>query len=200
MQRMQTQTLVLKKIDLTLYPERTYQAFDAGNTTWWQFDPRVDWLIDYLKQHRSKKVLIIASQAETALALEEALRVREGIRATVFHENMSIVERDKAGAYFAQEEGGAQALICSEIGSEGRNFQFASDLVMFDLPLNPDVLEQRIGRLDRIGQKKDINIHLPYFQATSQATLMAWYHQGLDAFEQTCPTGQALYQSMKPLC
>lgn len=38
-----------------------------------------------------------------------------------------------------------------EIGSEGRNFQFASNLVMFDLPFNPDLLEQRIGRLDRIG-------------------------------------------------
>lgn len=98
-------------------------------------------------------MLIIASGADTALSLEEALRTREGIQATVFHEGMSIIERDKAGAYFAQEEGGAQALICSEIGSEGRNFQFASHLVLFDLPLNPDLLEQRIGRLDRIGQR-----------------------------------------------
>ena len=56
------------------------------------------------------------------------------------------LERDKAAAYFAQEEGGAQVLICSEIGSEGRNFQFANQLVMFDLPFNPDLLEQRIGR------------------------------------------------------
>lgn len=80
------------------------------------------------------------------MQLEQALREREGIRATVFHEGMSIIERDKAAAYFAQEEGGAQVLICSEIGSEGRNFQFANQLVMFDLPFNPDLLEQRIGR------------------------------------------------------
>ncbi len=106
---------------------------------------------------------------------------------------MSIIERDKAGAYFAQEEGGAQALICSEIGSEGRNFQFASHLVLFDLPLNPDLLEQRIGRLDRIGQQNDIQIHLPYLQDTAQERLMNWYHQGLNSFELTCPSGHILY-------
>ncbi|MFT5789020.1 MAG: ATP-dependent helicase HepA, partial [Shewanella sp.] len=146
-----------------------------------------------LKTNRSKKVLIIASQAETALSLEEALRTREGIQATVFHEGMSIIERDKAGAYFAQETGGAQALICSEIGSEGRNFQFASNLVLFDLPLNPDLLEQRIGRLDRIGQKNDVEIHLPYLAGTAQERLMQWYHQGLNAFECTCPSGHILF-------
>ncbi|GGP47741.1 RNA polymerase-associated protein RapA [Shewanella algicola] len=176
-----------------LSPEKLYQAFENDSASWWKFDPRVDWLIDFLKNHRSKKVLIIASQAETALSLEEALRTREGIQATVFHEGMSIIERDKAGAYFAQEEGGAQALICSEIGSEGRNFQFASHLVLFDLPLNPDLLEQRIGRLDRIGQINDIQIHLPYLSDTAQERLMRWYHEGLNAFELTCPSGHVLF-------
>ena len=182
------------KVKKALSPEKIYQEFDSENSEWWKFDPRVDWLIEFLKSHRSQKVLIIASQAETALSLEEALRLREGIQTTVFHEGMSIIERDKAGAYFAQEEGGAQALICSEIGSEGRNFQFASHLVLFDLPLNPDLLEQRIGRLDRIGQQNDVNIHLPYFKETAQESLMNWYHQGLNAFELTCPSGHILYK------
>lgn len=84
---------------------------------------------------------------------------------------------------------GAQVLLCSEIGSEGRNFQFASNLVMFDLPFNPDLLEQRIGRLDRIGQAHDIQIHVPYLEKTAQSVLVRWYHEGLDAFEHTCPTG-----------
>lgn len=181
------------KVKQALSPEKLYQAFESDSASWWKFDPRVDWLIDFLKSHRSKKVLIIASQAETALSLEEALRTREGIQATVFHEGMSIIERDKAGAYFAQETGGAQALICSEIGSEGRNFQFASHLVLFDLPLNPDLLEQRIGRLDRIGQANDVEIHLPYLEQTAQENLMNWYHKGLNAFEQTCPTGHILF-------
>ncbi|GIU43182.1 RNA polymerase-associated protein RapA [Shewanella algidipiscicola] len=181
------------KVKQALSPEKMYQAFESDSASWWKFDPRVDWLIDFLKSHRSKKVLIIASQAETALSLEEALRTREGIQATVFHEGMSIIERDKAGAYFAQETGGAQALICSEIGSEGRNFQFASHLVLFDLPLNPDLLEQRIGRLDRIGQANDVEIHLPYLERTAQESLMHWYHKGLNAFEQTCPIGHILF-------
>lgn len=139
-----------------LYPEQIYQEFEGDTGTWWNFDPRVEWLMGYLTSHRSQKVLVICAKATTALQLEQVLREREGIRAAVFHEGMSIIERDRAAAWFAEEDTGAQVLLCSEIGSEGRNFQFASNLVMFDLPFNPDLLEQRIGRLDRIGQAHDI--------------------------------------------
>ena len=176
-----------------LYPEEIFQEFEGDEASWWQFDSRVNWLIEKIKQKRSEKILVIASRSTTALQLEQALREREGIRATVFHEGMSILERDKAAAYFAQEEGGAQVLICSEIGSEGRNFQFANQLVMFDLPFNPDLLEQRIGRLDRIGQNRDIDIHVPYLEQTSQAILARWFNEGLNAFADTCPTGRAVY-------
>ncbi|KLV11189.1 RNA polymerase-associated protein RapA [Photobacterium ganghwense] len=184
-----------QKVAKLLYPEDIYQEFEGDSATWWQFDPRVNWLLDMLKANRQEKVLVICSRAQTALTLEQALREREGIRATVFHEGMSIIERDKAAAYFAQEEDGAQVLLCSEIGSEGRNFQFANQLVMFDLPGNPDLLEQRIGRLDRIGQKRDIEIHIPHLQGTSQALLARWYNEGLNAFEETCPTGRAIYDA-----
>ncbi len=176
-----------------LYPEEIFQEFEGDAGSWWQFDPRVDWLIEKVKEKRSEKILVIASRSATALQLEQALREREGIRATVFHEGMSILERDKAAAYFAQEEGGAQVLLCSEIGSEGRNFQFANQLVMFDLPFNPDLLEQRIGRLDRIGQLRDIDVHIPYLKGTSQAILARWFNEGLNAFAETCPTGRAVY-------
>ncbi len=87
----------------------------------------------------------------------------------------------------------AQVLLCSEIGSEGRNFQFANQLVMFDLPFNPDLLEQRIGRLDRIGQSRDIDVHVPYLKGTAQAILARWFDEGLNAFRETCPTGRAVY-------
>ncbi|MGY3570816.1 RNA polymerase-associated protein RapA [Vibrio paucivorans] len=176
-----------------LYPEEIFQEFEGDDASWWQFDSRVNWLIEKVKEKRSEKILVIASRANTALQLEQALREREGIRATVFHEGMSILERDKAAAYFAQEEGGAQVLLCSEIGSEGRNFQFANQLVMFDLPFNPDLLEQRIGRLDRIGQKRDIDIHVPYLKGSAQAILARWFEEGLNAFRETCPTGRAVY-------
>ncbi|BBG86467.1 RNA polymerase-associated protein RapA [Aeromonas hydrophila] len=180
-----------------LYPEKIFQQFEGDNATWTQFDPRVEWLLELLLSARQQKVLVICSEAATAIALEEALRTREGIRGTVFHEGMSILERDKASAYFAQEDGGAQVLLCSEIGSEGRNFQFASHLVLFDLPLNPDLLEQRIGRLDRIGQQNTVEIHVPYLEGTSQRALQLWYHDGLDAFEQTCPTARPVFEAVR---
>lgn len=174
-----------------LRPERLHPE------SWFEFDPRVPWLVDLLQQLKGEKVLCICANPLTALTLAEALRVSSGIHASVFHEGMSIVERDKAANYFAQAEDGARVLICSEIGSEGRNFQFAHHLVLFDLPLIPDLLEQRIGRLDRIGQKKDISIHLPYFANSAQQVLMQWYHVGLEAFEHTCPTGTAVYEHMQ---
>ncbi|MGE8303136.1 MAG: RNA polymerase-associated protein RapA [Pseudomonas kermanshahensis] len=183
-----------------LYPEVAFQA--QGDITdderWWRFDPRVDWLIDTLKMLKRTKVLVICAHAETAMDLEDALRVRSGIPASVFHEGMSILERDRAAAYFADEEFGAQVLICSEIGSEGRNFQFSHHLVMFDLPAHPDLLEQRIGRLDRIGQKHTIQLHVPYLQNSPQERLFQWYHEALNAFLNTCPTGNALQHQFGP--
>ncbi|WP_368913242.1 RNA polymerase-associated protein RapA [Mixta calida] len=176
-----------------LYPEQIYQEFEGDSGTWWNFDPRVEWLMGYLTSNRKEKVLVICAKAATALQLEQVLREREGIRAAVFHEGLSIIDRDRAAAWFASEEDGAQVLLCSEIGSEGRNFQFANRLVMFDLPFNPDLLEQRIGRLDRIGQTRDIQIMVPYLEKTAQSVLVRWYHEGLDAFEHTCPTGRTVY-------
>uniref|UniRef100_A0A486XQC4 RNA polymerase-associated protein RapA n=1 Tax=Rheinheimera sp. BAL341 TaxID=1708203 RepID=A0A486XQC4_9GAMM len=186
-----------ERISANLFPEQVLQQLDA-QSSWWQFDPRVEQLITLLKQHKHDKFLLICARAETATALEEAVRLREGIRAAVFHEGMSILERDKAAAYFAQEEYSAQLLLCSEIGSEGRNFQFAHHLVLFDLPLNPDLLEQRIGRLDRIGQRTDIQLHLPHFTNHAQQMLLDWYQHGLDALEHTCQTGRSVFEQFAP--
>ncbi len=163
------------------------------DSDWWLQDPRVVWLAEWLRQHRRKKVLVICANADSAQSIEEYLRLRKGLTTAVFHEGLNLIERDRAAAYFAEAEDGAQVLVCSEIGSEGRNFQFAQDLVLFDLPTNPDLLEQRIGRLDRIGQTATVNIHVPYYEDTAQQKLMEWYHQGLNAFEKTCAIGQATY-------
>ena len=165
--------------------------------SWLAEDTRVLWLVDWLKQHRDDKVLLICARAQTALELEEYLRLRRGIQSCVFHEGLSLVARDRSAAFFADDEDGAQLLICSEIGSEGRNFQFAHHLVLFDLPLNPDLLEQRIGRLDRIGQRHPVSIHVPYYQHSAMQVLMRWYQEGIDTFERTCAVGLALYQQFK---
>ncbi|WP_032093483.1 RNA polymerase-associated protein RapA [Necropsobacter rosorum] len=181
----------LEAADL-FYPERMFGSMQP-QAAWWDFDPRVDWLISFLQRHRTEKILLICRQAETAVQLERALREKEGIRAALFHDKMSIVERDRAAAYFAQQENGAQVLLSSAIGAEGRNFQFASRLVLFNLPDNPDLLEQCIGRLDRIGQRQAVQIYVPCFQDDPSHLLAQWYHQGLNAFEETCPMGAALF-------
>lgn len=179
-----------------LYPEYLFQKLNT-DARWWEFDPRLDWLLTFLKNHRDEKVLVICRHASTAIQLEQALREKEAIRSAVFHEKMSIVDRDRAAAYFAQQEQGAQVLLTSSIGSEGRNFQFACHLVLFNLPDNPDLLEQCIGRLDRIGQMRDIQIHVPCFTNTAQIALARWYHEGLNAFEETCPMGMTLFEQQQ---
>ena len=164
---------------------------------WLKYDPRVGWLGDFLRDYKTRKILVITASSSTALSLVDQVKLNHGIRAAVFHEGMNLVERDRAAADFADHETGAQVLICSEIGSEGRNFQFAHHLVLFDLPLNPDLLEQRIGRLDRIGQNAVINIHVPYLQQSAQAVMFRWYHDGMNAFRHTCPAGHSVFMQMQ---
>ena len=167
------------------FPEREYFGYALNSDiaeTDLKNDARFLWLVEKVKQLAGKKALLICKHAQTAIDLEETLKMRAGISSAVFHEHMTIIERDRAAAYFADEESSARLLICSEIGSEGRNFQFLQHLILWDLPQNPDLLQQRIGRLDRIGQKHVIQIHVPYLENTEQAILYRWYDEGLNAF------------------
>jgi ATP-dependent helicase HepA len=148
---------------------------------WFAKDPRVQWLLTTMKEIHPAKALLICKSKEKVLALEEVLAKRANLKAGVFHEDLTIVQRDRNAAWFSELDG-AQILLCSEIGSEGRNFQFAHHLILFDLPLNPELLEQRIGRLDRIGQTEDIHIHIPYLANSPQHVLVRWFHEGLNAF------------------
>ncbi|QPK63663.1 RNA polymerase-associated protein RapA [Methylomonas sp. LL1] len=148
--------------------------------------PYFVWLVAKLKELGEEKALLICQRADTVIKLEQLLRLHVGHTAAVFHEGMSIVERDRAAAFFADDESRAQVLLCSEIGSEGRNFQFVRHLILFDLPRNPDLLQQRIGRLDRIGQKHVIQIHIPYLLDSPRHLLFRWYEEGLDAFRHNC--------------
>ena len=178
------------------FPHRVYHQVTIDAT---EGDEKIHWLIDFLKSHRNEKILVICKTAQTAIQLEQILREKEAIRSAVFHERMSIIERDRAAAYFADTDNGAQVLLSSSIGSEGRNFQFACHLVLFDLPENPDLLEQCIGRLDRIGQTRDVQIYVPCLSGSAQQDLARWYHEGLNAFEQTCPIGMALFEQYETL-
>lgn len=154
-------------------------------------DPRLAALVALLDAHPQDKFLLICRSQAKVLALEEALRTRTGAGIARFHEGLGIVQRDRNAAYFAQPDG-ARLLLCSEIGSEGRNFQFAHRLVLWDLPLDPDLLEQRIGRLDRIGQSHDISIHVLAVADSAQHVLARWYDEGVDAFRHSPADGREL--------
>jgi ATP-dependent helicase HepA len=145
--------------------------------------PRVHWLISLLERlNPEEKILLICSRIEKVLALKEALLAQANIKLALFHESLSLIQRDRNAAWFSEPDG-ARILICSEIGSEGRNFQFAHHLVLFDLPMNPELLEQRIGRLDRIGQTETIQIHIPYLENSWTHLMLRWHHEGLQGIE-----------------
>ncbi|MAR00630.1 MAG: RNA polymerase-associated protein RapA [Oceanospirillaceae bacterium] len=161
---------------------------------WVLIDPRVNWVIDLLAVHKQEKFVLICHSAETVLMLERYLWEKHAIPVAVFHEHMDMIERDRAAAYFADHEQGAKLLLCSEIGSEGRNFQFASHLILFDLPFNCDLIEQRIGRLDRIGQKNDIRLHIPVFDHHATSVWADVLNVVLDCFSHPNPTAQPLLE------
>ena len=184
-------------IEQHLQPEHLYRQFHDYNPDWWDIDARFSWLVDLLERLKDEKIVLIGMHAQTVIDLEAALRQKTGIQAGVFHEKMSLIERDREAAWFAEVDG-TRILLCSEIGSEGRNFQFSHHLVLFDLPLNPELLEQRIGRLDRIGQTHQVDIHLPYFENHPSAVLMQWVHQGLNGFEIHSPASFHVFNMLQP--
>jgi ATP-dependent helicase HepA len=155
-------------------------------------DPRLQWLLDLIEHAPQDKFLLVCRSQAKVLALEETLRTRSGVKLARFHEAMNLVQRDRNAAFFAEKDG-ARLLLCAEIGAEGRNFQFAHNLVLWDLPLDPDLLEQRIGRLDRIGQRDDIRIHACAFTGTAQHVLARWFRDGLDAFASSPADGRELF-------
>ena len=190
------------------FPDRErfgYALTGTPNEADLQQDPRYAWLVEKLIHAKNsndgtslkgQKALLICKHAQTAIDLEQTLKNRAGIASAVFHEGMSIIERDRAAAYFADEESSARLLICSEIGSEGRNFQFVHHLILWDLPTNPDLLQQRIGRLDRIGQKHVIQIHVPFIENSPQQRLYQWYDEGLNAFRSNNSAAQAVADAL----
>ena len=122
-------------------------------------DPRVAWLADRARAWRDAgdKSLVFVAERETLEMLQTALSRRVQLRTGVFHEDMLPGQRDLEVAQFRQQ-GGPSLLLSTECGGEGRNFEFCRRIVLFDLPWSPTVVEQRIGRLDRIGRARPVEI------------------------------------------
>lgn len=100
------------------------------------------------------KAVVFSRFKATLEALAQALAAR-GIPFVTFHGGLSGPEKDRAVQSFREE---ARVLLATEVGGEGRNLQFAHVLINFDLPWNPMKIEQRIGRLHRIGQQHEVHI------------------------------------------
>lgn len=160
---------------------------------------KLDWLLQFLEKKKGEKVLLITKSKVKVLSLEKHLKESmPGLKVSAFHSGLTFIARDRQAAYFADPTG-ADILLCTEVGSEGRNFEFAHHLVLFDLPINPDLLEQRIGRLDRIGQKSDINLHVPYVISSYEEILFNWYHEGMDAFVHSAKGASVVHQRLETL-
>ena len=126
-------------------------------------DPRIEWLVQQAPRWRDakEKTLVFVAHRETLEMLREKLSQRAQLATGIFHEALNAARRDTEVARF-READGPSLLISTECGGEGRNFEFCRRLVLFDLPWKPSVVEQRIGRLDRIGRR--IPVEVVYFR------------------------------------
>jgi ATP-dependent helicase HepA len=129
-------------------------------------DPRFQWLATNAKRWRraNEKTLVFVAHRETLEMLRDALSRHTQLASGVFHEELSVARRDIEVARFHAADGPSM-LISTEAGGEGRNFEFCHRLVLYDLPWKPSTVEQRIGRLDRIGRRMPVQI--VYFRPPS---------------------------------
>ena len=122
-------------------------------------DARIDWLVSEAPRWRAarEKTLVFVAHRETLEVVREKLSQRAQLATAVFHEGLTPARRDTEVALFRDVDG-PSLLISTEAGGEGRNFEFCKRIVLFDLPWKPSVVEQRIGRLDRIGRKIPVDV------------------------------------------
>lgn len=120
-------------------------------------------LIELLRQNPDEKKLVFVHYRETLEHLAGLLK-REGLGFARFEGALTARAKDAAIAAFRDE---VPVLLCTESGGEGRNLQFCNTVINFDVPWNPMAIEQRIGRIDRIGQQREVYV----FNLVSRGTL-----------------------------
>lgn len=133
-----------------------------------------------LAEHPDEKVLIFTQFLGTLELIRE--RLEDRFRVAVFHGGMTRDAKDAAHRAF---KGPVNILISSEAGGEGRNFQFCHVLVNYDLPWNPMRIEQRIGRLDRVGQQHDIQIYNFALQHTLDERILNLLEERIRVFSES---------------
>lgn len=161
-------------------------------------DPRLNWMVQFLKNlPPEEKVLLICHRFEILERLKTLLPKFIRFPFVEFHEGMDLYARDRSAAEFTQDSG-SRLLLCTEMGTEGRNFQIASHLILWDLPPVPALLVQRIGRLHRIGQKRQVNLYPLTIHHTPNHHLYRWYHEGLGCFKQNSLGAEVIHTQKLP--
>ena len=138
-----------------------------------------DKLLDLLAQARGEKVLIFANFQRTLEHLQRLLG-EAGIAFVTFSGAESDRQKDEAVEAFRQQ---ISVMLCSESGGEGRNLQFANTLINYDLPWNPMKIEQRVGRIHRIGQTREVFIFNLCTAGSLEARLLDLLTEKIRMFE-----------------
>ena len=119
-----------------------------------KIDTKAIELLKILEQQKDEKFLIFVEWRPTLTYLTKLL-TKNGYTVTQFYGDLNLFERNESAERFRGE---TQIMISTSAGGYGQNFQFCSNVVNYDLPWNPMKVEQRIGRVHRLGQKNDVNI------------------------------------------
>ena len=164
------------------YLDRTVAALDLVKT-----DSKSQVLMErfarLFSDSSDAKVIVFTQFRETQRYLGEQLAAR-GWGINLFHGQLNAVDKDRAVDRF-RNGSGPQILISTEAGGEGRNFQFCHYLVNYDLPWNPMRVEQRIGRVDRIGQENAISIFNLYSKDTIEERVLEVLEDRIQVFQET---------------
>jgi ATP-dependent helicase HepA len=153
-------------------------------------------LQDIWAKEKTAKVLVFTESRDTLEAVQARLR-EDGTEALAYHGDLPLVERDRQVARFRDPDG-PRVLLCTEVGGEGRNFQFSHHLVNYDLPWSPAVMEQRIGRLDRIGQTRPVEIHVFDVPGTLSADVLELLDSAVGVFGETVGGLDAVLEEVEP--
>lgn len=135
-------------------------------------------LVEMLKKSR-QKTLVFSTHKATSAYLAKTLEAAD-IPFAEFQGGMSLKEKDGAIAAFRDT---VSVLLASETGGEGRNIQFANVIVNYDLPWNPMKIEQRIGRIHRIGQTQDVFIFNFCLKDSIEEYILRVLHDKINMFE-----------------
>ncbi len=136
-------------------------------------------LIDLLRKNPDEKKLVFVQARETLEHLTLRLEA-EGISLARFDGSMSGPDKDAAIAAFRES---ASVLLCTQSGGEGRNMQFCNTLINFDVPWNPMAIEQRIGRIDRIGQEREVFVFNLVTSGTIEEQVLRLLEEKISMFE-----------------